>query len=100
MYLISNRFVENRMEGYKAVVGGFVGQLARKRTALERANFNCIQKSIPLLLVLDSRKVDNSAPSYISIARINFGQSNLVAILPALAAHRIRGYRQMLSYPG
>lgn len=97
---MSNRFVENRMEGYKVVVGGFVGQLARKRTALERTNFNCIQQSIPLLLVLDSRKVDNSAPSCISIARINFGLSDLVAILPALAAHRIQGYRQMLSYPG
>jgi hypothetical protein len=72
MYPMSNRFVENRIEGYKAVVRGFIGQLARKRTALERTNFNYIQKSILLLLVLDSRKVDNSALSYISIARINF----------------------------
>jgi hypothetical protein len=79
---------------------GFAGLLARKRTALERTNFNCIQKHIPSLLVFGGRKVDTSAPSYISIARISLRQSNLMAILPALAAHRTQGYRQMLSYLG
>jgi hypothetical protein len=37
---------------------------------------------------------------YRSIAWISLPQCNLVAILPALAAHRTQGYRQMLSYIG
>jgi hypothetical protein len=52
------------MESYKAVVGGFVGQLTRKRTALERTSFNCIQKSIPLLLVLYVATLDKTASVY------------------------------------